>query len=225
MKGVSRQIIGFVLGAVIFVIVLLVFAYLLSALSSSQIRFSNIQFTHWFVGGIAKAWQEGDWVDESKSYLKSDGDYNYMLAFVPNYTAKDINSSVCTQYKTSNCLKASSSFYQCIAPNTMCLCLFKLKDLGMSGLIENSYTWSSWGSDLYNDIKSTLNNGNGEIVDCENLLLQGINYEDSNGNIKYPYIKYNGDDSKRIFAIASDYGSGFEVHKDDKHNYLNLTER
>ncbi len=245
MKGINRQIIGFIVGAIFLALVLFVIAYLLSAVSSAQIRLNNIKFMGWFMNGFVEAWNKGKWADTVPASLESDGNYKYMIAFVPNDTAKDINESmVCNDYRTKNCLKASDSFSTCIAPDSLCLCLFKLPTkkssenmwsiIAMiiyvpevpenSGLIirGSSWTWSKWGNNLSSMISDSLSNGNGEIVTCQNLVFKGYAYEGSNGKTEFPYIEKNGDSNQKIFGILSDYRSGFEIHKKDK--ILNLTE-
>ena len=217
MKGISRQVIGFVVGAIFLVIVILIFAYFLSGMGSLAIRYNNIQYFHWFEGGLSSAWSQNDWVDTAGKELKNDGNKNYYVILVPNYTAKIINDTI------KNRKLVSESLYTCINDNSLCMCLIDVDGSCFnSGLIyQSSNNMEDWNTTLVSCLNSYTDSF--EVVECKNLLLSGFYYKDDDGNIKFPKI-LNDSTGNQIFGIGSDYHGGFEMHKKGDEKEVNVTE-
>ncbi len=224
MRSINRQVIGFVVGAIFLVIVILIFAYFLSAIGSAQIRYNNIQYLHWFEGGVVSAWSKGDWADTEAHKLESDGANNYYVMLIPNYTAKIINDS----FSGDDRNRISDSLSTCIAPNSLCMCLIEFKSfpgLNFQGLIflKSDSSLEDWNKTVISYMNSAKDSFT--VVECENMILKGFSYEDENGDVHFPKLMYNKsyqNQHYQIVGIASDYSSGFEMHK-WKHQ-VNITE-
>ena len=215
MKGISRQVIGFAIGAIFLVIVILIFAYFLSGLTSIEVRANNIQYFHWFEGGISEAWTKSNWADTVPHELKNDGDKNYYTIFVPNYTAETIKS----YFSGSNKSRISYTLSSCIAPDSLCMCLIMVDGSCFSGgMIKKSpINWRNWGQDVIDCLDNHKDSF--EVVECKNMMIDGFYYKDNSGSINFPKI-ISGD--KQVFGIGSDLRSGFEIDK--WKNQLNITE-
>lgn len=221
MRGINRQVIGFVVGAIFLVIIILVFAYSLSSIGSAEIRYNNIQFFHWFEGGVASAWSSANWADTNSKELKNDGNNNYYIILVPNYTAEKINES----FTGDDRKRISDSLLTCIEPNSLCMCLIEVDNcfIGVSNCFNSGLLEGSDLSDWSNKIINCVENKKSDfyVIECKNLVMDGFMYKDDNGNVKFPEI-VDDNTKEQIFGIGSDFRSGFEMHK--WKNQINITE-
>ena len=216
MRGINRQVIGFVVGAIFLVVIILIFAYSLSSIGSAEIRYNNIQFFHWFEGGISSAWSNGDWVDTNSKELKNDGNNNYYIILVPNYTAEKINES----FTGDDRKRISGSLLTCIEPNSLCMCLIEVDgSCFSSGLYEGDFDLSDRSDKVINCMKKEKSSFS--VIECKNLVMSGFMYKDDNGNVKFPEI-VNKNTKKQVFGIGSDFQTGFEMHK--WKDQVNITE-
>ncbi len=212
----NRQIIGFVLGAVFLVILILIFSSYIGYAINLSVKVNNINTFNWLTKGI-EASKKGGWDSgDNPKKLESTSSAHYAILWVDSAVYDYVNNNLkkCG-YTDKKCYTSSKSFGLCSSVNSFCLCLVHYVGVGDPNNLFNtvscsrSYLEENSSSELYN---ITKNGGRFDILLCKSFDFSGFSESDYelkyNGNCVYMFgdgkynIKIEYNDNDKYFTIT-----------------------
>ncbi len=179
MKGISSQIVGFIIGTLVLVLIIFVLGYAVSAFSKMSIEVGNKAFLNWIEGGASEAKKKGDWGAGNGKELADTGSWHYYLVEVNKDIYNNITSYPNCGEVDKGCYSADGSFKVCTMHPCLCLVAADVK------VFRNQINTVNSKDEIYPMVRSNLSNvlensHTLRIIMCKDKALDELVDEDGN---------------------------------------------
>lgn len=176
MKQMNRQIVGFILGTVFLVIVLILLFRFLSYSSSVSVEINNRGVANWFADGIKSAYTQGGWdAGEDNKKLLNSNDKNYAVFLITSDVAKWFGSQTKCGMVDEGCYDYSADFKICNSTSSYCICLVSTDGKFNEGLYTDTCNWNTISDTEISRFRSIIENGYAiHIIQCKDMGFSGI---------------------------------------------------
>ncbi len=200
MRGISRQIVGFIIGTIFLVIVIFLGAYAFSLFTSFSVEVQNRHTLNTLSSGLTQAWVNGYWDSGEGFSLGDTTKKHYYIVFINSSIAQSIKKLRPCKGVDYGCVNTNLDFSLCEATRSACLCLISSTEYLYFDFTSNyaiSDSWETWNKTLIKQLNFVINDG-GKInfVSCIEMGKDGYYVQSEK---KAPDLLYEG---QHVFGFA-----------------------